>query len=159
MVRPIYIFDLDGTLALNEHRQHFINGDGKKDWESFFNALDGDEPNHGVIETMRTLRKTCHVWIWTGRPEEYKEKTLDWLMNHKVIDNRQCRFWHREPNKFRMRTTGDRTEDYLLKQSWLRNLPEAYLNKIVGVFDDRQSVVDMWRSNGITCFQVAKGDF
>lgn len=53
MVRPIYIFDLDGTLALNEHRQHFINGDGKKDWESFFNALDGDEPNHGVIETMR----------------------------------------------------------------------------------------------------------
>ena len=27
------------------------------------------------------------------------------------------------------------------------------------IFDDRQSVVDMWRSRGLTCFQVAKGDF
>jgi len=27
------------------------------------------------------------------------------------------------------------------------------------VFDDRNSVVDMWRRNGIPCFQVADGDF
>ena len=27
------------------------------------------------------------------------------------------------------------------------------------IFDDRQSVVDMWRARGLTCFQVAKGDF
>ena len=25
--------------------------------------------------------------------------------------------------------------------------------------DDRQKVVDMWRENGLTCFQVAPGDF
>ena len=27
------------------------------------------------------------------------------------------------------------------------------------VFDDRQQVVDMWRANGLTCFQVAEGNF
>ena len=27
------------------------------------------------------------------------------------------------------------------------------------IFDDRQSVVDMWRARGLTCFQVAEGDF
>jgi len=27
------------------------------------------------------------------------------------------------------------------------------------VFDDRQQVVDMWRQNGLTCFQVADGNF
>jgi hypothetical protein len=25
--------------------------------------------------------------------------------------------------------------------------------------DDRQRVVDMWRSNGLTCLQVAEGNF
>ena len=30
---------------------------------------------------------------------------------------------------------------------------------IFAVFDDRNQVVDMWRDNGITCFQVAEGDF
>ena len=32
-------------------------------------------------------------------------------------------------------------------------------NDIFAVFDDRQQVVDMWRANGLTCFQVAEGDF
>jgi hypothetical protein len=27
------------------------------------------------------------------------------------------------------------------------------------VFDDRNSVVEMWRREGIPCFQVAEGDF
>lgn len=27
------------------------------------------------------------------------------------------------------------------------------------VFDDRNSVVKMWRLLGLTCFQVAEGDF
>jgi len=27
------------------------------------------------------------------------------------------------------------------------------------VFDDRDQVVEMWRANGIPCFQVAPGNF
>jgi hypothetical protein len=40
-------------------------------------------------------------------------------------------------------------------------LPEHPIDRerLVGAFDDRQRVVDMWRRNGITCFQVAPGDF
>ena len=30
---------------------------------------------------------------------------------------------------------------------------------IFAVFDDRNQVVDMWRKNGLTTFQVAEGDF
>jgi hypothetical protein len=30
---------------------------------------------------------------------------------------------------------------------------------ILCIFDDRDKVVKMWRSNGIACFQVAPGDF
>ena len=39
--------------------------------------------------------------------------------------------------------------------------PFAVVDKddIFAVFDDRQQVVDMWRDNGLTVFQVAQGDF
>ena len=52
-----------------------------------------------------------------------------------------------------MRADGDHTPDVVLKRSWLHALhpderPDA-------VYDDRQRVVDMWRDEGITCFQVA----
>ena len=30
---------------------------------------------------------------------------------------------------------------------------------VIGVFDDRQHVVRMWRDLGLTVFQVAEGDF
>jgi heterodisulfide reductase subunit B len=39
--------------------------------------------------------------------------------------------------------------DALIAQDWKPNL----------VFDDRNQVVAMWRSNGLTCVQVAEGDF
>ena len=32
-------------------------------------------------------------------------------------------------------------------------------NRLTAVFDDRDKVVQMWRENGVPCFQVAKGDF
>jgi len=70
---PLYIFDLDGTLALIDHRRELIqhrdcfychgcgetpgvpeckecNGTGrlKPDWPAFFRACVDDEPNVGV---------------------------------------------------------------------------------------------------------------
>src|SRR5690554_5803596 len=51
---PMFIvFDLDGTLALNEHRQHYVERPvGEKDWRGFFAACDKDVPNTPVIRTL-----------------------------------------------------------------------------------------------------------
>ena len=48
-------------------------------------------------------------------------------------------------------------KDSDLKQMWL----DTHIDKddVFAVFDDRQQVVDMWRQNGLTTFQVADGDF
>ena len=54
MSRPLYIFDLDGTLALIEHRLHFIQGP-EKDWRGFFAAVGDDKPNLPVIRTLQAL--------------------------------------------------------------------------------------------------------
>jgi hypothetical protein len=46
-----------------------------------------------------------------------------------------------------------------LKSIWLKELFDNPTEEIFAVFDDRQQVVDMWRDNGLTVFQVAEGDF
>ena len=63
-----------------------------------------------------------------------------------------------EPDELFMRPTGDTRKDSILKK-------EIYDNHIKGkynvkyVLDDRDSVVEMWREQGLTCLQVAPGDF
>jgi hypothetical protein len=140
------VFDLDGTLALNDHRQHFVERPvGEKDWNSFFEACDKDVPNWQIIRVLEVLRATGnHVEIWSGRSSSVLSKTSAWLARHGLSDV-----------YFRCRCEGDHTPDHELKQQWLNEAS----NKPDLVFDDRDSVVAMWRANGVACAQVAEGSF
>lgn len=146
----IVIFDLDGTLALIQHRRHFVEGDNK-DWPSFFAACVDDKPNQPVIEIFQALKAQGHkMWIMSGRSEEVRYETKDWLHNHFIDHNRLI-----------MREHGDHQPDDKLKKSWLyRYFPtQESRDEIMCVFDDRQRLVDMWRNEGLTCLQVAPGNF
>jgi hypothetical protein len=56
-----------------------------------------------------------------------------------------------------MRKDGDFRADYIVKQEILdAHIPK---DRVLFVLDDRQQVVDMWRRNGLMCFQVAEGNF
>lgn len=55
----------------------------------------------------------------------------------------------------KMREEGDHRPDTVIKEEWL----DACDAKPTLVFEDRASVVAMWRSHGITCCQVREGDF
>lgn len=148
------IFDLDGTLALiDERRRISIKNNGKMDWDTFFDpsniALDG--PNKPVIETAQLFKKNgFNIVIFSGRSKVTKEATKFWLEKFNVpFDVLKMR---PTSNEFKFMRDDD------LKERWLN---ELFPNKsdILAVFDDRNKVVDMWRRNGITCFQVADGDF
>ncbi len=151
MIKPLYIFDLDGTLALIDHRRHFVESK-KPDWQSFFQACDKDQPNDPVIKIMERLHESADIWIFSGRSDEVELKTLEWLAKH-------TSFVPGERDKLFMREAGDYTPDDILKQSWLDSMRANDLLRLVAVFDDRDKVVNMWRKNGITCLQVAPGDF
>jgi len=155
-MRPLYIFDLDGTLALIEHRRHFVEGTSKN-WPAFFAACVDDKPNVPVIHTFKALRKSAEVWIWSGRSDEVRDQTLTWLYKHGLIHP----FWNppRAPEAFRMRKAGDHQMDVSLKAGWLSEIEPPERNRLTAVFDDRSSVVKMWRGNGVPCFQVAPGEF
>ena len=138
------VFDLDGTIADIGHRVHFVRG-GNKDWESFFAGCVADTPNWPVVRAFDAHIMADHtVEIWSARSDIVRPETEAWLQLAAGID--PAYLTH-------MRSTGDNTPDVELKRYWLHQLHESERPDIV--YDDRQRVVDMWREEGIACFQVA----
>lgn len=150
---PLIVFDLDGTLALIEHRRHLVAG-RQKDWRSFFAACVRDEPHKAVILAFHAHLPVHEVHIWSGRSDEVRPETEAWLARYLELDDPKHFFRER----LRMRRKGDFTADDKLKKSWLDEV-RASGRDVDLVYDDRQKVVDMWRANDVPCFQVAPGDF
>ncbi len=142
------VFDLDGTLALNDHRLHHIRGE-VRDYDAFYAACARDQPSPAAIAALRAHYEAGHrLEIWSGRSDQVRTVTEAWLGNHGV-----------NPVLLkRMRPVGDHQPDVELKRGWLR---EARKNGGAPnlVYDDRDAVVAMWREMGVTCFQVAPGGF
>jgi predicted kinase len=132
------IVDIDGTLAL-------MNGRGPHD----YHRVGEDLPNEPIIDLASTLGwyKNNVVCIFSGRPESCREETETWLSaNFQMYDN------------LFMRTTGDHRKDYIVKQELYEKHIKGKYN-VLWVIDDRNQVVQMWRSLGLTCLQVADGNF
>lgn len=153
--KPLYIFDLDGTLALIDHRRNIIEDQSDKQrWTRFYQLCDKDEPNIPVIKTMERLRQSgADIWFFSGRSAEVRQKTIEWLAAHTSFMS-----WDLTEILV-MRDIGDYTPDDVLKKQWLDNMLTDDRKRLVAVFDDRDRVVKMWRDSGIQCFQVAHGDF
>ena len=147
------IFDLDGTLALIDDRRKISTKDnGKIDWDIFFDPknIDLDKPNLPVIKLAQMFSNNgFRIVILSGRSKDTKDATKDWLNKFDVPFD-----------VLKMRPTSNEFKfmpDDELKKLWLDSL---FPNKdVFAIFDDRQKVVDMWRNNGLTCFQVADGNF
>lgn len=145
------IVDLDGTIADNTHRFHFIDKtkNSKVDWVSYFLACDKDSAKKPVIDTVNALKLQGYdIHIFSARGDISRIKTESWLSEQGVLYDRLT-----------MRKMDSYTPDELLKRSWLLELYPDYKEEILCVFDDRNKVVAMWRELGLLCFQVAEGDF
>lgn len=147
----IVISDLDGTLALIDHRRHWTDAEKHSElspderWRRFFADCIYDQPNIPVIAAVNAFHGSYRIEIFSARSDEVRVETEKWLNDYGVAYDR-----------LRMRPAGDHTPDHELKESWLA---EYDLSDIFCVFDDRDSVVKLWRSKGLTCFQVAEGNF
>lgn len=141
MSEQFVIFDLDGTIADIRHRVHHVRGGGKQNWPAFFAGCVDDLPNWPVIDTLRAhVKAGDRVEIWSARSDEVRAETEEWLRRHSIDHTLLTH----------MRAAGDSTPDVVLKRYWLN---QSYRRPDV-VYDDRQRVVDFWRSEDIACFQV-----
>lgn len=145
-----FIFDIDGTLADCTHRLHWIQHK-PYDWGAFFRDCIGDHPIEEVIDLLRELANENQIFIITGRSDEIRDETSEWLLDRGVLFDRMY-----------MRKKGDHREDCVVKSELLDQLLKdckITIDQIGGMFEDRQQVVDMFRARGLRVYQVAKGDF
>lgn len=135
-LQKVIICDLDGTIALHTGRSPYDTA-----------KCDTDVVNLVVSDLL--LRYNERLIFVSGRDEEFRPQTVEWLKKNIGYEYSYLLF---------MRPKGDKREDSIVKE-------EIYNNEIKGkynvelVLDDRNRVVEMWRRNGLTCFQVAEGDF
>ena len=143
MKEKAIIVDLDGTLADIRHRLDLVRSD-RPDFNAFYSRIDGDYVNEWCRELMLSMWSAGHdVIIVSARPERCLKSTREWLRVNEVTytDLYLLRGAH-----------GDSTPDQDLKRAWLRKFGRE---RILFAVDDRQKVVDMWRSEGVTCLQCA----
>lgn len=131
------IVDIDGTVALKGARSPFDE-----------TRVHEDKPNEPVIAVVRSLFNAGYRIIFvSGRTRGCHDATLQWLREHVV------------PHfSLYMRAEGDTRKDSIVKQEIFdRRIRDAF--DVECVLDDRNQVVKMWRSLGLTVLQVAEGAF
>lgn len=141
--KPIVLCDIDGTLADGEHRVHHVKGE-KKDWKTYFSLLHLDTPVERTVAEVRRLYADHTICLVSGRPDTYQHATMVWLAQHGVPYH-----W------LFMRAGSDKRPDTMVKADFLKHMPKE---RIVQVFDDRPSVIRMWRENGLNVFAIRGED-
>lgn len=143
-MQPVYIFDLDGTLADGTHRLHKLPTKDLHLTESWveFNRLSAlDSPIENTITVMNGLYKSgAFIIILTGRSDDVVEDTTDWLQEAGA-----------EYHVMVMRQSSDNRKDTIIKEEFLRYIG---LHRITAAWDDSPKVIEHFRSLGITTYQV-----
>lgn len=145
--RDAWLFDIDGTLSDTSHRTHLL-----PDWNAFFAAQHLDPIKKATKAIYQALDSDGYTMIcMSGRPDKqnntnYREVTRNWLSENAL-----------QPYMLLMREGSDKRPDDQVKESLYRKYIEPYFN-VVGVVDDRMSVVRMWDKIGLSVFCVGNPD-
>lgn len=128
------LVDIDGTLAHMKGRSPF-------EWS----RVKEDSCNETVKQLVNSYPDI--VILMSGRDSVCRKETLQWLYENKV-----------NYDLLLMREKGNNEKDSIIKRRLFEeNVRGKYF--IEYVLDDRNQVVEMWRNMGLTCLQVAEGDF
>jgi len=127
------IVDIDRTLCnITE------NGRSPYDWD----RVAEDEPIEAMCQLVRNIHKKYHIVLLTGRSEDAREGTEDWLRDNFI-----------DYDKLLMKASGSYEKSTLTKyESYVNDIKDEY--DVAFAIDDDQRVVDMWSENGILCLKV-----
>ena len=139
-MKKIILCDIDGTIANNDHRQHFLQG--KKDWDGFFSELINDEPIFPIINKVIEEHDAGKDIIFlTGRPERYRHSTTLWLK----------KYFKFEINLV-MRRNNDLRNKLIIKKELL--MQNFNLDEIELIIENDEELVSMWKDIGTNVFYV-----
>jgi predicted kinase len=134
---PAVLVDIDGTVALKGARSPFDE-----------TRVHEDRPNLPVISVVRALAAQEYWVVFvSGRTAGCRVATEKWLAGHVGVQF-----------DLYMRAEGDARKDSIIKREIFdEHIRDQY--DVTCVIDDRNQVVSMWRSLGLTVLQCADGDF
>lgn len=139
------IIDIDGTVSKVGDRLKYLQ-QTPKDWDAFYNACFEDEPINEIVDLLHSIQGKYEFVFCTGRRESVRKQTQEWLKDYMLYGD------------LLMRKDGDFRHDTVAK---LELIKEAGIDHsdIAFVLEDRNSMVEKWRSLGVKCLQVADGNF
>lgn len=147
MDKRVIISDLDGTLSDPSARLHLYK---ERKYAEFNKAGKNDKPIENVCNILRNLKDSeTDIVICTARDESCRKDTEDWLKLNDV-----------PYDILLMRWKDDQRHDIEVKRDMFNKLLEIYdFKQFWFVLEDRNVCVDMWRGEGLSCLQVAPGDY
>jgi predicted kinase len=148
--RHFILCDLDGTIADLSHRLQYITGD-VKDYDKFYDNAEvlKDGFYSGIFDEF--VQDYANAWdaeivFFSGRSDVCREGTLQWLYKWTGM---------KEPLLF-MRREGDYRPDHIVKKEMYNSIFNE--GDVLRVYDDRPSVIRMWREMGLEVVDCGNGE-
>ncbi len=136
---------MDGVLSNATERQHFLTGDGRKDWKGFFDACGSDSLIEEVARLIELLDRDLVVVLLTGRPLRVRRQTLEWLERHQPR-------W----DLLVMRPSGNYSAALEFKRATIKELRDLGFDLRLAFEDDVRNQ-EMFRSEGLPCVYLHSG--
>lgn len=134
---PCIVIDMDSTVCFNTTKRPWF-GEGAAE------GMIEDVPNPGVVTIVRELQRKFPIIVVTGRDTSQADVTKQWLANQGIT-----------PTEFYFRSKGDYRKGVEVKNELINQVLNKY--DIVTIFEDCESIVQMFRDMGLTVLQPNKG--
>lgn len=147
MTKSVVICDIDGTIANNSHRTHWLKSK-PSNWKEYNATMSEDLPIKPVIDTINAMNSNADFAIIfvSGREETYRDVTYQWIKKYAPF----CGYV-----SLYMRPEKDYRGDEIVKKELLYQAMKDWdfeLEDILCVFDDRKKVIKVWRELGLFVF-------
>lgn len=140
-LNPVIVVDLDGTVAMKSDRSPY-------DYSRVYEDSVVEDVMEVVQSVVNRPEKVDLVFL-SGRNEDCREQTTKWIDDKLNLS---------VPYDLHMRpSTEPNDPDFYVKD----RLFEEHLShrRVYCILDDRRQVVQMWRTKGLTVFDVAGNKF
>ena len=157
----IVLCDLDGTLASSAWRDHLVEGK-RKNWTDYYKGIPFDNIIPKVKSTLEAhVRDGCHIVYITAREEllvdgtrtrdgredrvslPIRKWTEDWLHKHSAPG------WPSGATLLMRKHKDHRPSSVVKEDMLIKYLGGNKSNNVVLALDDNESVINMYRRNGI----------